>query len=196
LAGSAAAQSGGFGNPAPAGYERNLFGNPELGTPMTRADGSFIAISPAGREEAPAGAISFRHYAHKPNKNAVGNFSKALKAVHDNNEGEALDRLADALRVDPDFFEAHLQAGIIWINAEAPERALAHLERALAIDSSSQAAQALSAWALLQLGRHSEAELALRRSMQLGRSLPVFEELLHFARHHKEYAAIPSKTTP
>ena len=167
----------------PGGYpDHSLHASETMG--LMRADGSFLTNEPNTRVEAGPSAISFRHYAHKPSKNALGHYSKALKAARGNREGEALDRLTDAIRIDPEFFEAYLHAALILIQAEAPGEALAHLERALAIDSSSQAAQALSAWALLKLGRHSEAELALRRSMQLGRTLPVFEELLQYARMH------------
>jgi predicted Zn-dependent protease len=163
---------------------------------LMRADGTSLVTETAVRQETGPSAISFRHLTHRPNKSAVGHFSKAIKAMRGNRAGEALDRLSDAVRLDPEFFEAHLHAGLILIQAEAPGGALPHLEQALSIDSSSQAAQALSAWALLKLGRHSEAELALRRSMQLGRTLPIFEELLQYARNNRGYAATTAQTIP
>jgi len=150
-----------------------------------RADGTSWGPEIAQPAPPAEAAISFRHYMHKPNKAARGHFEKALKATQAKRDGEALDRLTDAVRLDPEFFEAHLQMGVVWLQAESPERALPYLERALSIDSSSQAAQALAAWALLRLGRVADAEFAFKRSLQMGRSIPLLEEMLEFTRAHR-----------
>ena len=166
---------------------------------LSRADGTALGFDPmqtnpslSNRTASVPTAISFRHFAHKPVKRALESFSQAIKLLRAKREGEALDRLADAIRIDPEFFEAYLQMGLLWIQNETPERALPHLERALDIDSSSQAAQALAAWALLQLGRDTEAEFALRRSMQLGPTFPIFEDLLAIVRERRSYSKQPT----
>ena len=147
---------------------------------MTRADGTSFGGEISQPAPPVAAAISFRHYTHKPNRDALAHFYRALKAVAKNHDGEALDRLTDALRLDPEFFEAHLQMGVVWLQAEAPAEALAHLERALAIDDSSQAAQALAAYALFKVGRLADAEFAFRRAQQLGRSVPVLDDMIKY----------------
>ena len=152
---------------------------------LVRPDGTVMRSEPAGPAAGPM-AISFRHYVHRPAKQARERFSRALKAAGKQRDGEALDQLGEAVRLDPEFFEAHLQIGLIWLGADGPDQALPALEQALAIDPSSQLAQALSAWALLKLGRFDQAELALRQAKQLGRALPIFDELLNLARSQRQ----------
>jgi tetratricopeptide (TPR) repeat protein len=165
---------------------------------LVRADGTSWADGPTIRRKEPTvpAAISMKHYVHKPNKKALDHYAKAVKAVQDNQEGEALDRLSDAVRLDPEFFEAQLEIGAVWLRAEQPAEALPYLERALALDSASQSAQALAGWTLLKLGRLPEAELALRRTKQLGRTLPVIEELLNYIKTERGYASLNQPSIP
>ncbi len=150
---------------------------------IVRADGTTIGVDvPQPRRENVQGAISFRHYVHRPAKKAREYFAKAIKSLESNNENEALGRLTDAVRVDPDYFEAQAQLGMLYLENERHAEALPYLERALAIDPSSQIVQGLAAWSLLKLGKFSEAETAARRALQLGRSIPILEEVIRVAR--------------
>jgi tetratricopeptide (TPR) repeat protein len=168
------------------------------GSAPARADGTpfnepFYTTAPA--ERLPA-AISFQHFVHQPPKKAVRHFDRAMKALRHDAPGEALDRLTDAVQLDPEFFEAQLRIGALFIDAGLPAQALRALEQALRLDPSSQAAQALAGYTLLALDRPEEAELALKRSRQLGHSLPIIDELLRFARTRR--LGLPDKqgTTP
>ena len=154
-----------------------------MGQAIVRADGStFEANIPQRRRETAQGAISFRHYVHQPAKKARQYFAKAIKAVESSNESEAFGHLTEAVRVDPEYFEAQAQLGMLYLENERHEEALPHLERALAIDSSSQIVQGLCAWALLRLGKFVEAETAAKRALQLGRSIPILEEVIRVAK--------------
>ena len=154
-----------------------------MGQAIVRADGTtFEANVPQRQQETAQGAISFRHYVHHPAKKARQYFAKAIKAVESRNENEALSHLTEAVRVDPDYFEAHAQLGMLYLENEMHEEALPHLERALAIDSSSQIVQGLAAWALLKLRKFVEAETAAKRALQLGRSIPILEEVIRVAK--------------
>jgi len=148
---------------------------------MLRPDGTPFEAGLPRRAIAP-GAVSFRHYVHQPAKKAQQYFAKAIKAVKSSNGEEALSNLTEALRIDPEYFEAHAQLGVIYLENDRHEEALSHLERALAIDSSSQTVQALAACALLGLGKFAEAETAALRALQMGRSLPALVDVIRLAR--------------
>jgi len=167
---------------------------------LARADGSMTDVNvPVRRESTAPGMISFSHYVHRPVKKAKEYFSKAIKAVDSRKENEAFSHLTEAVRLDPDYFEAHAQLGMLYLENERHEEALPYLERALAIDSNSQLVQGMAAWALLKLGKFAEAETAARRALQLGRSIPILEEVVRVSRLNRldgPQAASTAGSTP
>ncbi len=79
----------------------------------------------------------------------------------------AVARYREALGMDPDFFEAHVDlAGVLW-RVQEPAGALVHAQRAVALKPWDAHAVRMLGTALLHLNRCEEAETHLRRALDL-----------------------------
>ena len=86
----------------------------------------------------------------------------------------------EAIAVDADLLEAHVDlAGILW-RLEDFDGSLAHAQRAVALAPRNAFAQRILGSALLNLNRADEAEQALRRALELQPGLPLAELDLSF----------------
>jgi tetratricopeptide (TPR) repeat protein len=88
---------------------------------------------------------------------------------------EAADFYQQALQVDPDFMEAHVDlAGVLW-RLEDFDGALVHAKRAVELAPDHPYAVRIVGTALLSLNRVGEAEPWLRRALELKPEFPLAE---------------------
>jgi tetratricopeptide (TPR) repeat protein len=79
---------------------------------------------------------------------------------------EALEHMAEAIRLDPNFVEAQTEAGAIYAVSGKLELALDYFNRALALEPTWAPPNAGKASVLVMLNRDQEAEQAARAALQ------------------------------
>lgn len=85
----------------------------------------------------------------------------------------SVQRYKDAIALNPDFLEAHVDlAGVLWRLADY-EGSLHHAEEAVRIDPSHPYAVRIYGTALLHLNRLDEAEAQLRRALEIKPDFPI-----------------------
>lgn len=94
----------------------------------------------------------------------------------------ALEHFREAVRLDPDYAEAHLQVGNLLGAAGRLEEALAAFDRAVAADPDLAAARLQRATTLMDLGRFAEAVPDLERRLELEPNDERARRLLETAR--------------
>lgn len=98
---------------------------------------------------------------------AVGRPAEARHAF-----GQALHLHEEALRDDPEGFETNLRHGIMLANLGELDAAVPHLAKALEADPDSDVALFYAGYTLLLLDRRDEAEVLLRRCLELNPGHP------------------------
>jgi tetratricopeptide (TPR) repeat protein len=98
---------------------------------------------------------------------AVKEYERAEKAFHSGDVQASADHLQKAVRIYPDFLQAHISLGLRFIQLGDYQKALAEQEAARALDPrNAQARQNLS-FSLLLLNRFQESEAEARQSLDL-----------------------------
>jgi tetratricopeptide (TPR) repeat protein len=114
-------------------------------------------------ENAPARMpVSLARLQHKVPKKALKAFEKSREAWRAGDMAAAQVEIEKALALDPLYFEAANDLGVIHLKANRFEQAYEMFRRAAAIDESDAQVEANLAYALLALKRFPEAEEAAR----------------------------------
>jgi len=168
---------------------------------VMRQDGTVIsreqiAVSPSLREvavtlpEEPAtqpgaGTISVTQLQHKPSSKARKAFAASEKKSQKGDVAGAIDKLNEAIALDPEYMEAYNNLGCKLIATDRPEEAVQALQRAIDIDAHAPLAHANLAAALLALHRPAEAERAARTALDTGGALSTTRYLLGLSLIHQ-----------
>jgi tetratricopeptide (TPR) repeat protein len=126
-----------------------------------------IRIPEQSRERPVEGTVSVQELQRKIPSKAKKELEKSRKSAQKNDITGAIDHLKKALQIDPDFMEAHNNLGVLYMNANRPEDALAEFRAALKLDPGSAFANSNVAAVLITLKRYPEAEQAARQSLKL-----------------------------
>lgn len=113
----------------------------------------------------PAGAVSIRQLAPPPPK-ARKEFALAAKALERGNLEESIRRLENAVRIWPEFIEAHNNLGVRFMQRGEYERAAAAFRQALTLDPHSVLPRANLALLLVRMRRFAEAEQEAAAALQ------------------------------
>jgi len=125
-----------------------------------------IQLPSAPRERPAAGVISVARLRHKVPPKAERAFRQAVKAQEAGDSGQSLAHLQEAVRIDPDYMEAHNDLGARYMSAGQFDRAAEEFERAVSLDPSATGTLLNLAGAWFALRRHEEAEAAARRALR------------------------------
>jgi tetratricopeptide (TPR) repeat protein len=98
---------------------------------------------------------------------AVKEFERSLKAAQSGDFQSAAEHLQKAIRIDPDFAEAHNNLGASYIGLNQYERAISEFQLSIALDSKIAETHRNLGLGLFLLRRYAEAELAARRALEL-----------------------------
>lgn len=98
---------------------------------------------------------------------AVKEFQRSLKAVQSGDFQSAAEHLQKAIRIDPDFAEAHNNLGASYMQLRQYERAISEFQLSIALDSKIAETHRNLGLGLFLLRRYPEAELVLRRALEL-----------------------------
>jgi tetratricopeptide (TPR) repeat protein len=149
----------------------------------------------------PAGMVSATHLRHQVPKAARQAYQKAARTQ---DARKAVKDLENAVKIDPDFAEAHADLGVAYSRLEMYPEAVSELQRAVELIPGEPILYANLAWVLFEMGQRAEAEGNVRRALQLspnnaaahllmGRLLIETPQTFAEGLWHLEYAA---KTMP
>ncbi len=106
---------------------------------------------------------------------------------------EAIRELTQAVEMDPGFWQAHLQLGGAYLDADKPEKAVAPLERAAELSGGASAALTDLACAYYLVGETKKADEVFESLRERARSSyvsPTFLAWVHLARGEPEEALV------
>jgi tetratricopeptide (TPR) repeat protein len=115
----------------------------------------------------PRGGVSAPTLAHKQSKAAKKALDRGVRAWNKRQADQAVRYFWEALRLDPDYWEARADLGIVYVKTDRPVEALVQYELALSLEPNVAALHSNEAAALVMLNRCPEAEKAARRALQL-----------------------------
>lgn len=100
-------------------------------------------------------------------KKALNEYERALRDFKSGKTGKAVERLENALKIAPDFYEAHFELGLHYMRSNQPAQGEAELVRAAELNP--RVADPLVALGLvyLQAGRFTQAIEVLDRAVDL-----------------------------
>jgi tetratricopeptide (TPR) repeat protein len=98
---------------------------------------------------------------------ALKEFERAQKASHSGDVPTSVEHLQKALKIYPDFIQAHNSLGLGFIRLGEYQKALTEQETALALDPRSAQTHRDLSFTLLLLNRNQEAEAEARQALDL-----------------------------
>jgi tetratricopeptide (TPR) repeat protein len=116
--------------------------------------------------EPPAGIISAQALRVPPK--ASKEFDRSMKAFQSGKYRDAATHLEKALRIAPDFVQAHNNLGAVYINLRQYESAVAELRKSIELSPDLATPYHNLAMVLILLRRLPEAEDAARHALRLG----------------------------
>lgn len=115
----------------------------------------------------PSGGVSVSQLLHPPDRKAVACAMAAGKLSQAGQYAKAAVELEKAVRISPEYADAHLNLGVQYLHLERYEEALGELEHALRIAPPTALALSNLAYAQFQLSRNAEAIHSARESLRL-----------------------------
>jgi hypothetical protein len=98
---------------------------------------------------------------------AVKEFERSMKAVHSGDFPSAVDHLQKAIRIQPDFVQAHNNLGASYLQLSQYERAVSEFQLSIALDPQLAETHRNLGLGLFLLRRYPDAELATRQALGL-----------------------------
>jgi len=124
-------------------------------------------IAPPRREIAPSTPISVARLNHKVPGGAKRAYQKALKLEQEGKVERALEEYHRAITLDPDYFEAHSDLGVLYHRLQRYADAETEFRRAAALAPELSEVQSNLGWALLTEGKIAEAETSARQALRM-----------------------------
>jgi tetratricopeptide (TPR) repeat protein len=121
-------------------------------------------------EKAPAGIVSLQELKHPVKKQALRCIAEAQRYTQKNEPLKAFAKLEEAVRIDPEFRDAHTNLGVAYARAGRVEEAMQHFRRALEIGPPDVVIYSNLAWGSATLQQVSEAEAFGRKAIALDAS--------------------------
>jgi hypothetical protein len=102
---------------------------------------------------------------------AVKEFERSQKAIQGGDVRASIDHLQKALRIYPDFIQAHNALGLLFVQLHEYEKALTEHQTAFSLDPRSAGTHQDLSFVLLLLDRNQEAEAEARQALDLDSQL-------------------------
>jgi tetratricopeptide (TPR) repeat protein len=118
-------------------------------------------------ERPPSGPVSVTQLLHPPQRKAIQFFAEAQKFSETGDYARAANELEKAVRISPDFADAHTNLGAQYLRLGRYLEAQSELERSIEIAPNSVLTMSNLAYCRLMLGRPAEAAEAARRALRL-----------------------------
>jgi tetratricopeptide (TPR) repeat protein len=120
-----------------------------------------------GGDQPITGVVSVRDLQHPIPKKAIREAYEAQRFSRDNNLPKAIAKLESAIRVDPNFRDAHLNLGVEYTRVGRNAEARAEFQKALEIGPPAAPIYIDLALTSLALGQYHEAEALARKALEL-----------------------------
>jgi Flp pilus assembly protein TadD len=146
-------------------YQEYVTANPLAGPMIVRIP------ELAGKHSAP-GTVSVTQLLHPPSRKAYQAVVSAQRFAASGQTGKAVEELEKAIRLSPEYAEAHNNLAVQHMRMGHVEEACAEFQRALAIAGPNAALLSNLAYAQLQLNRLTEAEATARAAVRLNSGSP------------------------
>ncbi len=131
-------------------------------------NGPLVLQLPArSKEKAPGGIISLRELKHPVKKEAFKCVAEAQRYADKNEPLKAFAKLEEAVRIDPEYRDAHTNLGVAYARTGNAEEAMQHFRRALEIGPPDVIIYSNLSWACLAQRKFSEAEEFGRKAIAL-----------------------------
>jgi tetratricopeptide (TPR) repeat protein len=135
---------------------------------FTAGSGPVVLRVPARSDDkAPSGTISLRELQHPINRKALRCLEEAQRYAHKGESQKAAAKLEEAVRIDPEFRDAHTNLGAEYARAGRIEEAQRHFLRALEIGPPDVVIYSNLSWASLAMRQFSQAEDFGRKAIAL-----------------------------
>jgi tetratricopeptide (TPR) repeat protein len=114
-----------------------------------------------------SGVVSLHDLQHPPSKHAVQSAIEAQKYSKANDYPHAIEKLEEAIRIDPSYRDAHTNLGAQYAHAGRPADALMEFRRAFEIGPPDSIICSNLAWAHLATHQFTEAEVFARKALAM-----------------------------
>jgi tetratricopeptide (TPR) repeat protein len=115
--------------------------------------------------EAPVGTVGVHELAVPPK--ALKEFERSMKAFQSSDVRAAVGHLEKAVKIAPDFVQAHNNLGAMYINLRDYKSAMVELQKTIDLDPKLESPYHNLAMLMIFLGRLPEAEAAARHALEL-----------------------------
>jgi tetratricopeptide (TPR) repeat protein len=119
------------------------------------------------KAKTPGGIVSLRELKHPVKKEAFRCVAEAQRYADRNETGKAIAKLEEAVRIDPEYRDAHTNLGVAYARTGHVEEAIQHFQRALEIGPPDVIIYANLSWACLAQRQYSRAEEFGRKAVAL-----------------------------
>src|SRR5260370_36517108 len=131
-------------------------------------NGPIILQLPArSKQKAPGGIISLRELKHPVKREAFRCVAEAQRYADRNETSKAFAKLEEAVRIDPEYRDAHTNLGVAYARTGHVEEAMQHFRRALEIGPPDVIIYSNLSWSLVATTQFSEAEEFGRKAIAL-----------------------------
>jgi tetratricopeptide (TPR) repeat protein len=130
------------------------------------------------------GVVSLRELEHPVSKKAMRDAYEAQQLSRANKIFKAIAKLEDAIRIDPQYRDAHMNLGVEYAQIGRTAEARAEFQKALDIGPPAAAIYTDLALASVALGHYREAETWARKALELDPADAQAQRALHYALTH------------
>jgi len=130
------------------------------------------------RQRAPGGPVSISDLRHPPSRKAVEAFMAAQKFAQNGQPAAAAEQLEKAIRLSPDYVEAHTNLAAQYVRLGHPEEAIAESRRAIELSKPNAADLGNMAYAQYLLNRRQEAIQSAQAGLEIEPGSPKLHYIL------------------
>jgi tetratricopeptide (TPR) repeat protein len=135
-------------------------------------------LPPESASKPVAGTVSLWQLQHPVPTKAIRAFDKAKRHSKGRETERATAELEEAIRIDPDFREAHINLGVQYVRARRYSDALVQFETALTLGPPGAAVYSNLAWTQAALHQYAAAENSARKALAIDPNNGAASDLL------------------
>lgn len=158
---------------------------PAVRDDLPRMAGSDMPVIPEASSREPerpiSGVVSVRELQHPVPKKAMEAARQAARYSEERNTKKAIEKLEEAVRIDPEFREAQTNLGAQYVRSGRLDAAVPHFRKAFEAGPPDPITCANLAWAYTYLKQYREAEAMARKALELDPGNPKAEKILRYA---------------
>ncbi|HMD50635.1 MAG TPA: tetratricopeptide repeat protein [Bryobacteraceae bacterium] len=163
-----------FDHIAPGSYRLRVLAQPggdpiyEEPVEVNAQSGPLTVEIPSRTESKPiSGVVSVQQLRRPPSKKALQAFAQAEQYSHSHDTAKAIEKLEQAIRIEPSFREAHLNLGAQYARLGRYQEAMTHIQASIQIGPPDPRAYTNLAFCYLELRQFGDAENYAKKALAL-----------------------------